>query len=81
MRDEAHRFAITYHRRLRAKKITRSLLDEIEGIGEKRKKLLLAAFQSLEELRDTPVEILSRMQGMNHQTAERVHDFLRASKL
>ncbi len=81
VRDEAHRFAITYHRHLRAKKLTRSLLDEIEGIGEKRKKLLLSAFQSLEELRDTPVEILSRIDGMNHGTAKRVIDFLQSKVL
>lgn len=76
IRDEAHRFAIAYHRRLREKKLTRSLLDQIQGVGEKRKKLLLNSFQSLEELRATPLEILARMEGMNRPTAERVLDYL-----
>ncbi|MBI4395382.1 MAG: excinuclease ABC subunit UvrC [Candidatus Omnitrophica bacterium] len=77
IRDEAHRFAITYHRHLRERKLTHSLLDEIEGIGEKRKKLLLRAFQSLEELRDTPVDILARMEGMTEPAARRVIECLR----
>ena len=75
IRDEAHRFAITYHRHLREKKLTRSILDEIEGIGEKRKRLLLSAFQSLDELKNTPLEVLSRMEGMNQSSAERVLEF------
>jgi excinuclease ABC subunit C len=76
IRDEAHRFAITYHRSLKENKLTQSLLDEIEGIGEKRKVLLLSSFQSLRELRDTPVEILARMKGMNRNSAERAIRFL-----
>ena len=76
IRDEAHRFAIQYHRKLRAKKLTRSILDQIQGVGEKRKKLLYLAFQSLDELRSTPVDILARMEGMNRSTAERIHEFL-----
>ncbi|MBI4358156.1 MAG: excinuclease ABC subunit UvrC [Candidatus Omnitrophica bacterium] len=72
IRDEAHRFAIAYHRRLREKKLTRSLLDQVEGIGGKRKRLLLRSFQSLDELRNTPLDILARMEGMNRTAAERV---------
>ena len=77
IRDEAHRFAITYHRSLKEKALSRSILDEVEGIGEKRKKLLLASFQSLEELAHTPVGILARMDGMDRRSAERVIQFLR----
>lgn len=76
IRDEAHRFAITYHRKLRAKRLTRSILDDIEGIGEKRKKLLLMAFASIEELQNTPLDILANMEGINRSTAERVLEFL-----
>ncbi len=77
IRDEAHRFAITYHRHLKVKKLTRSILDEIEGVGEKRKKLLLSSFESIDELRETPVDVLAKMEGMNRQTAERVVDYLK----
>ncbi len=80
IRDEAHRFAITYHRHLKVKKLTKSILDEIEGVGEKRKKLLLSSFQSLDELRQTPVDILAKMEGMNRQTAERVIQYLQEHK-
>ena len=77
IRDEAHRFAITYHRRLKEKQLTRSLLDRIEGIGEKRKKILLQSFASLEELRNTPLEVLARLKGMTRPSASRVLEFLR----
>ncbi len=80
IRDEAHRFAITYHRHLKARKLTQSILDEIEGVGEKRKKLLLSSFESLDELQATPVEILARMEGMNLPTAERVINYLKEHK-
>lgn len=77
IRDEAHRFAITYHRHLKERKLTKSILDDIKGIGEKRKKLLLSSFESMDELRETPVEILARMEGMNLPTAERVINYLK----
>ena len=76
LRDEAHRFAITYHRLLKSKNLTKSILDEIEGVGEKRKKILLASFESLGQLRDASVDDLANMEGMNRQTAQRVIDFL-----
>jgi excinuclease ABC subunit C len=76
IRDEAHRFAITYHRSLKEKKLTRSVLDKIEGIGEKRKRLLLKSFSSLEELKNTPIEVLARMEGMNQIVAKKVQEAL-----
>ena len=76
IRDEAHRFAITYHRSLKQKKLSRSVLDEIEGIGEKRKMLLLRSFNSLDELRNTPLKVLARMEGMTRPAAERVLQYL-----
>jgi excinuclease ABC subunit C len=51
MQEEVHRFAITYHRKLRSKSVEHSVLDEIEGIGPKRRKALLTAFGSVEEIR------------------------------
>lgn len=80
IRDEAHRFAITYHRYLKGKQLTRSALDQIEGIGEKRKGLLLKSFASLAELRQTPLDILARMEGMTRPAAERVLEFLSQRK-
>ena len=77
VRDEAHRFAIAYHRRLKEKALTRSILAEIEGIGERRKRLLLSAFSSLDELKNTPLDVLARMEGMNRPTAERVLHYLK----
>ncbi|OGW87709.1 MAG: hypothetical protein A3C35_06455 [Omnitrophica bacterium RIFCSPHIGHO2_02_FULL_46_11] len=77
IRDEAHRFAITYHRSLKEKKLTKSILDEIKGVGEKRKRLLLKSFASLDELRDTPLEVLARMEGMTRPAAECVLKFLK----
>ncbi len=61
VRDEAHRFAITYHRRLKTRAITRSRLDEIPGVGPTRKRLLLAHFASLEAMAAAPVEELARV--------------------
>ena len=78
IRDEAHRFAITYHRLRKGKQLTHSALDQIPGIGAKRKKLLLQSFSSLEELRETPIEILERMKGMNRPLAARVIQFLKS---
>jgi len=78
VRDEAHRFAITYHRRLKEKGVVRSVLDEIPGIGEKRKRILLEQFDSLEILRRTGVDQLAGLPGMNRRTAEAVLEHLRS---
>lgn len=72
IRDEAHRFAITYHRSLKSKDLTRSLLDEIPGIGEQRKKRLLSHFASLDDLRKSSVQELSKIAGLNTLLARRV---------
>lgn len=78
VRDEAHRFAITYHRSLKEKAALRSKLDEIPGIGEKRKRVLLEQFESLEILARTGIEQLAHLPGMNQKTAEQVLASLRA---
>ncbi len=72
IQDEAHRFAIEYHRLLRSKGQVRSLLDDIEGIGETRRKALLRSFGSLEAIRDAGIEELSRAPSMNRKAAETV---------
>jgi excinuclease ABC subunit C len=72
VRDEAHRFAITYHRKLREKSAVRSELDEIPGIGEARKRALLREFGSVERMKRATVEELSRISGMTKRSAENI---------
>jgi len=75
-RDEAHRFAISYHRRLRRKEGITSALDYISGIGPRRKKALLRKFGSIEAIRDASLEELSQTQGITPALARKVKDFL-----
>lgn len=77
IRDEAHRFAITYHRKLRSKRNMVSILDHIEGIGAKRRQSLWKHFQSLESMKAASVEELAQVEGMNYPTAQRIYDFFR----
>ncbi len=76
IRDEAHRFAITYHRKLRGRAGLQSLLDEIPGIGAKRKRLLLQRFGSLKHLRDASVEELREAAGLPLPLAQSLQSFL-----
>src|SRR5262249_33616339 len=78
LRDEAHRFAITFHRKLRRERNFRSVLEEIPGIGQKRKHALLSHFGSLKRIRATGVEEIAQVEGFNAQLAQRVRDFLAA---
>src|SRR5438132_1543296 len=78
LRDEAHRFAITFHRKLRRERNFRSLLEEIPGIGDKRKRALLGHFGSLKRIRAATVEEIAQVEGFNLQLAERVQRFLAA---
>ena len=75
IRDEAHRFAIEYHRSLRSKEQVHSVLDDIPGIGETRRKALMRRFRSIENIRDASVEELSQTESMNMQSAESVYAF------
>ena len=75
IQDEAHRFAIEYHRSLRSKTQVRSVLDDIEGIGPARRKALMRRFKTLEAGRDASVEELSETEGMNRRAAESVYGF------
>ena len=69
IRDEAHRFAITYHRALKTKEMTQSWLDQIPGIGPKRKRALLTHFNSIAELQKASVDELLKIKGMTHRSA------------
>ena len=75
IQDEAHRFAIEYHRSLRGKQQVHSVLDDIEGIGETRRKALMRKFKSLEAIRDASLEELEQTESMNRASAEKVYDF------
>jgi len=77
IRDEAHRFAITYHRKLRSKRNLVSVLDHIEGIGPKRREALWKGFASLEAIKHATLEELAAVEGMNHSIAQKLYDFFR----
>lgn len=77
IRDEAHRFAITYHRKLRGKRNLVSVLDHVEGIGAKRRQELWKAFKTLDAMRAASVEELAAVEGMNHAAAQTLYDFFR----
>ncbi len=75
VRNEAHRFAISYHRKLRRKALKESALDKIEGIGEKRKKILLSHFGSLPAIKNASAEELKKL-GLSRKLSERIIGFL-----
>ena len=77
MQDEAHRFAITYHRSLRGKRNLASVLDDIPGVGEKRKKNLLKHFGSFTKIREASVEELAQVDGIHQTVAEEIYNYLR----
>jgi excinuclease ABC subunit C len=79
LRDEAHRFAITFHRKLRRERNFQSVLEEIPGVGEGRKKALLRHFGSLKRVREATVEELARAEGFGAKQAQAVHDFFHGS--
>jgi excinuclease ABC subunit C len=78
IRDEAHRFAITYHRSLRAKASVRSGFDELPGVGPKRRQALLRTFGSLKRVREAPVEQIAAVPGISRSLAERIKATLEA---
>ena len=75
IQDEVHRFAIEYHRSLRSKAQVKSVLDDIAGIGPKRRKALMRHFKSLEKIRDASVEELMAAESMNENAARSVYEF------
>jgi excinuclease ABC subunit C len=75
IRDESHRFAITYHKKLRRKGDFHSVLDEIPGIGKERKRQLLRHFKSVEKIAEASVEELKSIPGMNKKVAHQLFSF------
>ena len=75
LQDEAHRFAIEYHRSLRSKTQVKSVLDDIPGVGPARRKALMRHFKSLAEIRQASVEELMEIPEMNERTAEEIVTF------
>ena len=78
LRDEAHRFAITYHRDLRAKRQVHSVFDDLPGVGPKRRRALLRVFGSAKRVRDAPVEQIAAVPGIGPALAARIKDTLEA---
>ncbi len=79
IRDEAHRFAITYHRNLRNRRLRESALDKIPGIGAKRKELLLKTMGSVQRIAKAPVEDIAAVPGIGPAMAQTIHDALNGS--
>lgn len=75
IQDEAHRFAIEFHRSLRSKAQVKSVLDEIPGVGPARRKALMKHFRSIEEIKQAEVDTLMEVEGMNRTTAQGIYEF------
>ena len=80
IQDEAHRFAIEYHRSLRSKEQVHSVLDDIKGIGPARRRALMKAFQTLDDLKAASEEELAEVEGMNSLSARQVYEFFHVAK-
>ncbi len=76
IRDEAHRFAINYHKKLRSKMVKDSLLDHINGVGPKRKINLLKHFGSLQKIREANIEQISQVNGINQSLASKIYEYI-----
>ncbi|MDO5849385.1 MAG: excinuclease ABC subunit UvrC [Methanobrevibacter sp.] len=75
VRDESHRFAVTYHRKLRSKKISESSLDNVPGIGQNRKRNLLKELGSIDKVKEATVDQLANVKSMNRKVAENVYNY------
>jgi excinuclease ABC, C subunit len=80
IQDEAHRFAVDYNKKLRQKRYTVSVLDEIEGVGPKRKKELLKHFGSLSAIRNAGIDDFLAVEGINSTTAEKIYEYFNKNK-
>ncbi|MFA5536052.1 MAG: excinuclease ABC subunit UvrC [Bacillota bacterium] len=76
IRDEAHRFALTYHRDLRSKHLSKSVLDEVPGVGPKKKKALLNHFGSTKRIKEATLEELQQVEGINQKIAITIKEYL-----
>jgi excinuclease ABC subunit C len=81
IQDEAHRFAIEFHRSLRSKEQVHSLLDDIPGIGETRRKALMRKFKSIENIRDASLEEIAETESMNAGSAQKVYEFFHGASV
>lgn len=77
IQEEAHRFAISYHRSLRSKKMFKSELDDVKGIGEKRKRELFKHFHTIDNIKKASIEELTKVKGMNRRVAEDLYGHFR----
>ena len=80
VQDEVHRFAIEYHRSLRTKEQVHSVLDDIEGIGPKRRKALMKYFVNIEDLRKASAEEIAKVDGIPENVAETIYEFFQKQK-
>jgi excinuclease ABC subunit C len=80
IQDEAHRFAIEYHRSLRSKEQVHSILDDIPNVGPARKRVLIRHFENLDEIRAADLETLKKLPGMNQKAAQSIWSFFRSAK-
>ncbi|MCK8817211.1 excinuclease ABC subunit UvrC [Natroniella sulfidigena] len=76
VRDEAHRFAVSYHRKLRGRRLTHSMLDDIPGIGQKRREALLQYFGSLEKIKTASIKELAKVKGISDNLATGIKEYL-----
>ncbi|QQY79112.1 excinuclease ABC subunit C [Keratinibaculum paraultunense] len=77
IQEEAHRFAISYHRSLRSKKMFKSELDDVKGIGEKRKKELFKYFHTIDNMKKASIEELASVKGMNKKAAKNLYEYFK----
>ncbi|MBV1766705.1 MAG: excinuclease ABC subunit UvrC, partial [Methanobacterium sp.] len=80
IRDEAHRFAVSYHRKLRSKGLEHSTLDDIKGVGSKRKMNLMRHFGDLEKIKKASIEEIMAVRGLNRQVAENIYNHFHPQK-
>lgn len=81
IRDEAHRFAVTYHKQLRSKKLKYSILDEIKGVGEKRKINLLKHFGDIETIKNADINEIASVKGINRDLANMIYKHLHGNSM
>ena len=81
IQDEAHRFAIEYHRSLRSKEQVHSILDDIPGVGPQRRKLLMKTYKNIGDLKEASVEELSAIEGIPTVVAKEIYSFFHGSVL
>ena len=80
IQEEVHNYAITYHRSLRKKSLTKSVLDDIPGIGEKRKKNLLSHFKNIESIKAAKFEELLEVESINKTAAENIYNYFKSEE-